>query len=101
MVFIFVHDIELKFKACYSSLTDGAIMAVVLVNAVALLQAADERNPSQFIVTTFHPQIIQQADKIYGVSHKNRISQCVPSASIRCRCLMTWLAESVHAGASG
>ena len=39
-------------------------------------QAADERNPSQFIVTTFHPQIIQQADKIYGVSHKNRISQC-------------------------
>lgn len=38
-------------------------------------QAAEERNPSQFIVTTFHPQIIQQADKIYGVSHKNRISQ--------------------------
>ena len=42
---------------------------------VCLAQAADERNPSQFIVTTFHPQIIQQADKIYGVSHSHRISR--------------------------
>ncbi|CAL8464327.1 g3862 [Coccomyxa elongata] len=38
-------------------------------------QAHDETNPAQFIVTTFHSQIIQEADKIYGVSHSNRISR--------------------------
>lgn len=39
-------------------------------------QTADKDSPSQFIVTTFHPQIIRKADKIYGVSHSNRISRC-------------------------
>jgi structural maintenance of chromosome 3 (chondroitin sulfate proteoglycan 6) len=38
-------------------------------------QAHDARNPAQFIVTTFHPQIVGVADNIYGVSHRNRISQ--------------------------
>lgn len=38
-------------------------------------QAHDDRNPAQFIVTTFHPQILQVADNIYGVSHRNRISK--------------------------
>ena len=38
-------------------------------------QAMDPRNPSQFIVTTFHPQIVSVADKVYGVSHSNRISR--------------------------
>lgn len=40
-------------------------------------QAHDPRNPSQFIVTTFHPQIVAVADNIYGVSHRNRISHVV------------------------
>lgn len=38
-------------------------------------QANDARNPAQFIVTTFHPQIIHETDKVYGVSHQNRISR--------------------------
>ena len=45
------------------------------VAAMLAQQTADENQPSQFIVTTFHPQIIQQADKVYGVSHTNRISR--------------------------
>ncbi|KAK9828108.1 hypothetical protein WJX81_005196 [Elliptochloris bilobata] len=38
-------------------------------------QAADGDNPAQFIVTTFHPQIITEAAKVYGVSHSSRISR--------------------------
>lgn len=38
-------------------------------------QTSNKDTPSQFIVTTFHPQIIKKADKIYGVSHSNRISR--------------------------
>ncbi|DBB00026.1 hypothetical protein WJX77_003476 [Trebouxia sp. C0004] len=38
-------------------------------------QANDPRNPAQFIITTFHPQIIHETDKVYGVSHQNRISR--------------------------
>ena len=49
-----------------------------------LAQAADERNPSQFIVTTFHPQIIQQADKIYGVSQSHRISRFARICDLVC-----------------
>lgn len=40
-------------------------------------QSHDDRNPAQFIVTTFHPQIVHVADNIYGVSHRNRISSVV------------------------
>lgn len=39
------------------------------------IQASDPRNPAQFIVTTFHPQIVMVADKVYGISHSNRISR--------------------------
>lgn len=49
-------------------------------STVALMlkrQANDDRNPAQFIVTTFHPQIVAVADNIYGVSHRNRISNVV------------------------
>lgn len=41
-------------------------------------QADDARNPAQFILTTFHPQFVQVADKMYGVSHQARISRFVP-----------------------
>ena len=45
------------------------------VAAMLRRQTLDERNPAQFIVTTFHPQIVSVADNIYGVSHRNRISK--------------------------
>ncbi len=38
-------------------------------------QANEKNNPAQFIVTTFHPQIVVVADRIYGVSHSNKISK--------------------------
>ncbi|MEW5315971.1 MAG: hypothetical protein WDW38_007365 [Sanguina aurantia] len=37
--------------------------------------ANEEGSAAQFIVTTFHPQILSLADKIYGVAHTNRISK--------------------------
>ncbi|GFR44505.1 hypothetical protein Agub_g5769 [Astrephomene gubernaculifera] len=44
------------------------------VAAVLRRQAADAVHPAQFIVTTFHPQIVMEADRVFGVSHTNRIS---------------------------
>eukprot|EP00955_Chlamydomonas_euryale_P117966 366510-Chlamydomonas_euryale.AAC.11 len=38
-------------------------------------QADSERNPVQFIVTTFHPQIVGEADRLMGVSHNARVSR--------------------------
>ncbi|GAB2262211.1 hypothetical protein Droror1_Dr00003208 [Drosera rotundifolia] len=35
---------------------------------------ADHAN-TQFITTTFRPELVKVADKIYGVTHKNRVSQ--------------------------
>lgn len=35
-------------------------------------------SPAQFIVTTFHPQIVEVADKTYGVEHSNRVSTIKP-----------------------
>ena len=34
---------------------------------------ADTAN-TQFITTTFRPELVKVADKIYGVMHKNRVS---------------------------
>lgn len=44
------------------------------VAAMLRKQANDPHNPSQFIITTFHPQLVQVCDQAYGVSHSNRIS---------------------------
>jgi structural maintenance of chromosome 3 (chondroitin sulfate proteoglycan 6) len=35
---------------------------------------ADMAN-TQFITTTFRPELVKVADKLYGVTHKNRVSQ--------------------------
>ena len=46
------------------------------VQATGALQADGHPKvtPAQFIVTTFHPQIVEVCDKAYGVEHKHRIS---------------------------
>ncbi|KAF6265896.1 RecF/RecN/SMC [Scenedesmus sp. NREL 46B-D3] len=36
--------------------------------------ADDERNPAMFVVTTFHPQIASECDKVYGVMQRNKVS---------------------------
>ncbi|PNW77651.1 hypothetical protein CHLRE_10g445650v5 [Chlamydomonas reinhardtii] len=45
------------------------------VAAMLRRQAHDATNPAQFIVTTFHPQIVSEADRLFGVAHTNRISR--------------------------
>jgi structural maintenance of chromosome 3 (chondroitin sulfate proteoglycan 6) len=45
------------------------------VAAMLRTQAHAARDPAQFIVTTFHPQIVHVADHVYGVSHRARVSQ--------------------------
>ncbi|PNH04999.1 Structural maintenance of chromosomes protein 3, partial [Tetrabaena socialis] len=45
------------------------------VAAMLKRQAHDATNPAQFIVTTFHPQIVAEGDRFFGVAHTNRISQ--------------------------
>lgn len=35
---------------------------------------ADMAN-TQFITTTFRPELVKVSDKIYGVTHKNRVSR--------------------------
>jgi structural maintenance of chromosome 3 (chondroitin sulfate proteoglycan 6) len=35
---------------------------------------ADKEN-TQFITTTFRPELVKVADKIYGVTHENRVSR--------------------------
>jgi structural maintenance of chromosome 3 (chondroitin sulfate proteoglycan 6) len=42
-----------------------------------MTQANDDNNPAQFIITTFHPQIVEVSDQVYGASHRNRISSVV------------------------
>ena len=64
------------------------------VAAMLARQANREREPAQFIVTTFQPQIVNVADKIYGVSHTNRLSRCgaggVPRAAAAAAAAAAW-----------
>lgn len=62
--------------------------------AMLARQANREREPAQFIVTTFHPQIVGVADKIYGVSHTNRLSRWVARG-------VALLAQHADRGAQG
>lgn len=34
----------------------------------------NEEEPAQYITTTFHPEMLQNADKYYGITYKNKIS---------------------------
>ncbi|GJN35302.1 hypothetical protein PR202_gb24057 [Eleusine coracana subsp. coracana] len=62
----------------------GSILFICLLSVILLLlsltsvpdmirRLADEGD-TQFIATTFRPEIVKVADKIYGVTHKNRVS---------------------------
>ncbi|KAF8071065.1 SMC3 [Scenedesmus sp. PABB004] len=62
-------------------------------------QADDERSPAMFVITTFHPQIVAEADKVYGVTHANRISAL--DVITRDAALTFLQAEEEHAAAAG
>jgi len=45
--------------------------------AVAALierQANSEENPAQFITSTFRPELVRVADRCYGITHQNKVS---------------------------
>lgn len=44
-------------------------------NEAAAAGNGDVTPPAQFIITTFHPQLVSVADRVYGVSHANRVSR--------------------------
>ena len=37
-------------------------------------QANSDSNPTQFLCTTFRPEIVHVANKVYGISHQNKVS---------------------------
>lgn len=41
-------------------------------------QSNDAENPTQFIVTTFRPELVAVASRCYGVSHQNKVSSIHP-----------------------
>ena len=48
------------------------ILSLLFVDMIRRL--ADMAN-TQFITTTFRPELVRVADKIYGVTHRNRVSR--------------------------
>lgn len=44
------------------------------VAALIQRQANSTSNPTQFICTTFRPELVQVANKMYGISHQNKVS---------------------------
>lgn len=47
------------------------------VAALIKRQAASKENPTQFITTTFRSELVQVADKCYGIQFQNKISSMV------------------------
>ena len=41
-------------------------------------QARDEDSPAQFITTTFRSELVEVADKCFGIQFQNKISRMVP-----------------------
>lgn len=54
------------------SFVDGTSLTICLLDMIRRL--ADMAN-TQFITTTFRSELVKVADKIYGVTHKNRVSR--------------------------
>jgi structural maintenance of chromosome 3 (chondroitin sulfate proteoglycan 6) len=55
---------------------DQALDATHRAAVAALIQrqAASEENPTQFITSTFRPEIVAVASRCYGISHQNKVS---------------------------
>ncbi|KAG6486836.1 hypothetical protein ZIOFF_055416 [Zingiber officinale] len=51
-------------------------VALMILNSLNkdMIQRLSHNASTQFITTTFRPELVKVADKIYGVTHKNRVS---------------------------
>lgn len=64
----------MRYAACliYGVCIEVSLSRFCMVDMIRRL--ADMAN-TQFITTTFRPELVKVADKIYGVTHKNRVSR--------------------------
>lgn len=46
-----------------------------IIRFVDMIRRLADMQNTQFITTTFRPELVKVADKIYGVTHKNRVSR--------------------------
>ena len=55
---------------------DAALDPQYRINVANIIsrQANDGQNPTQFIQTTFAPELVNIADHVYGVTFKNKVS---------------------------
>ena len=55
---------------------DAALDPQYRINVANIIsrQANDGQNPTQFIQTTFAPELVNVADHVYGVTYKNKVS---------------------------
>lgn len=51
-----------------------ALLLLTLSSIPDMIRRLADMADTQFIATTFRPEIVKVADKIYGVTHKNRVS---------------------------
>lgn len=53
---------------------EGSLLLFSLSVVVDVVRSLADMADTQFIATTFRPEILKVADKIYGVAHKSRVS---------------------------
>jgi len=55
---------------------DAAVDSTYRAAIAALIQrqANDEQNPTQFITSTFRPELVSVAARTYGISHQSKVS---------------------------
>jgi len=52
----------------------SALAAIIEQQAAEVDDKGEERTPTQFVTTTFRPELIKAADKCYGVTHVRKAS---------------------------
>ena len=59
------------------SLQDQALDSAYRASVASVIQkqANSAENPTQFMVSTFRPELVQVANQCYGISHQNKVSR--------------------------
>lgn len=52
----------------------GSLLLLSLTSVTGMIRYLADKDGTQFIATTFRPEIVKIADKVYGVTHQNRAS---------------------------
>lgn len=65
--------LDLRHRTAVAELLQKQVLFSCVVYSFCF-KAMHSEVPVQFIVTTFHPQIVQHGNKIYGIKQQNRVS---------------------------